>query len=190
MPSHFRYFPVVSYQTSPEGRRTLLTNIMRRIVLHKMVQSRDVLFDQYTVRDGERPDIVAHKYYDDPTLDWLVLYSNQMLHPQFDWYMGYHDFKAYLAGKYGSVEEAHRQIHHYEKRFLERRKLPNGEYTEELWLIVDRTTYFQTPANQRKAITAYQYENELNRSRQNIKLIHRSFVGRILKEIETLLQNA
>lgn len=180
--------PIVNYECDATRRKVLLTNIARRYVVQKTVLGRSMLFETYNVQDGERPDVVAHRYYGDSQLDWLVMLANQILHPQFDWFMGYQDFKAFLAGKYGSVEDAHRTIHSYEKQLVVSRQLLDGTATEDFWVTVDRTTYLATPAETRREVTCYEYEKRINQARQRIQLIHKSYANQIKREIETLIK--
>lgn len=188
MPSYFDFYPQVLYQSDSAGRSVVLTNIARRFVVRKSVLGRQLLFDSWHVRDGERPDVVAAKYYQDSSLDWLVMMANEIVDPQFQWYMGYQDFKAFLIGKYGSVEEAHRTTHHYEQLMLESRFLNDGTETKELWLEIDSTTYHHTPEDHRKCVSCYTYEDLLNKKRQNIQLIHRSYASQIVREVETVIK--
>lgn len=188
MASFLTFMPKVIYSTDANDRKLIITNIARRFVLQKAVLGRSILFETWQVGDGERPDIVAARYYEDSSLDWLVMLANEILHPQFDWFMGYQDFKAFLGGKYGSVEDAHRTVHHYEKQVLVPRALLDGTMTDEMWVEIDSTTYHSTPEETRRTITCFQYEDKINKARQQIQLIHKSYAGQITSEIETLIK--
>ena len=40
----------------------------------------------------ERPDSVAHDFYGDSGLDWVVLTTNNIIHVRDEWPMGSQDF--------------------------------------------------------------------------------------------------
>ena len=87
------------------------------------------------VRDGDTPDILAAKVYNDPEAHWMILYANDMVDPQFDWPMTSTVFPKYIVDKYRAMAEADEgqtlqdfeviawtqnltnpaSIHHYEK---------------------------------------------------------------------------
>jgi hypothetical protein len=70
-------------------------------------------FTKYQIIGDERPDNVAYKIYNDETLDWLVLLSNNILNVQTEWPLSQQAFDNFLIDKYGS-EEVLNQVHHYE----------------------------------------------------------------------------
>lgn len=89
---------------------TLATNIFSRVKLDDSIASDASIYYPYEVKEGERPDHIANNYYNDPTLDWLVYFSNKLLDPYFEWPMGQFEFDRYIVDKYGSIEEAERRI--------------------------------------------------------------------------------
>ena len=77
--SYFKNFPTISYGDA------LVTNIIARAKLDSTVRNKASVFFPYTVRDGERPDIIAGNYYEDPNFAWLIYLANEMLDPYFEW---------------------------------------------------------------------------------------------------------
>lgn len=187
MSNFFTFFPTVMYPVS-SSEQVLLTNVSRRAVLREKLKLRTVLFFPYSLRDGDRPDVVAHKVYNNSNLDWLVLLTNQIIDPRFDWVKGYSDFEAFLVSKYGSVEQTHRTTHEYHKIVQVSRELPGGGETPERYVVVDETTYNNTPDDYRRRISKYDYENNLNESRRSIQLIKIEFIPQILREMDVLLR--
>ena len=57
-------------------------------------------FTKYIVQGDDRPDNVATKVYDDPTLDWVVLISNNIVNVQSEFSMSQADFNTYVTEKY------------------------------------------------------------------------------------------
>lgn len=171
---YFSKFPVLQYDiagTNVEFKTVI--NLLKRVRLREKVKNNLFIYYDYDVMDGERPDIVAEKYYGSSQYHWLVLFSNSIVDPLFEWPLEYNDFIALVEKKYGSVPEAHRVVHHYELS-------PSG-------LIIDEDTYNATPAGDRRSVSNYEYEEELNDTRRSIKLIDKTYLGAIDAELEALL---
>ena len=107
---HFYYYPTVEYGTET------LVNIMLRGKIRDAVLEKTALYYQYNIKDGQRPDIVADKYYGSPKLTWAIFYANNMFHPVYDWPMDYRVFSKYLESKYGVSypRGSLSAVHHYE----------------------------------------------------------------------------
>ena len=52
----------------------------------------------------ERPDQIANKIYDDESLDWVVLVSNNILNIREEWPLPQSVFDKYLLEKYGTYD--------------------------------------------------------------------------------------
>ena len=66
--TYFSKYPVYQYDLEDNQNRKLITDILRRVAMKANVLANTQVFDNYTVKDGEQPDIVADKYYGDSTL--------------------------------------------------------------------------------------------------------------------------
>lgn len=100
MSSLFRNFTTTSYNGSTA------TNLMLRAAYNEVVKSKSVLFYPYTVSEGERPDTIAGNYYGDPKYDWVVMLTNDIVDPYYDWPLSNYDFYQFVSGKYGSATAA------------------------------------------------------------------------------------
>lgn len=96
---HFRHFPKINYSDS------LVTNVMVRAKVRDIILNNADAYYPYTVRDGQRPDYIARKYYGSDAYTWLVFYSNDMFDPIFDWVMNPREFNDYMRKKYGNLED-------------------------------------------------------------------------------------
>lgn len=113
---YFGSFPKIDYSMdgSQEVKETV-TNIFKRYAILRSVLSNAGSYVLYEVEDGETPEILAEKAYNDAGAGWIILYANQIMDPQFDWPLSDNNFKNYIIEKYGSVANAQTTIHHYEK---------------------------------------------------------------------------
>ena len=78
-------------------------NLFRRIKLRTISTEQLANFQFYNIIGGERPDQVAFKFYDDPSLDWVILLTNNIINVQTEWPMDNKSFEKYLEDKYGDT---------------------------------------------------------------------------------------
>lgn len=107
MPDYFIQFPRLVYAN------TECLDISRRVGMSDEMKNNITAFYPYEITDGMRSDLVAHAYYGDAFIDWLIYLSNGIVDPYYGWYLGQHDFEDFITKKYGSMENASRRIKHY-----------------------------------------------------------------------------
>lgn len=111
-------FPLVRYTVDKKllNEYDTVRNILFRIGFIKEVIETNVnSYYYYTIKDGDRPEILAEKVYGDPEAYWMILYPNSIVDPYYDWPMDDRTFQKYIIDKYGSIEWAKTNWHHYEK---------------------------------------------------------------------------
>lgn len=113
---YFGNFPKIQYSISDDKNiKESVTDIFKRFAILREIMSNASSYVLYEVEDGETPEILAEKVYNDPGAGWIILYANQIIDPQFDWPLSDDNFKKYIISKYGSVANAQTTYHHYEK---------------------------------------------------------------------------
>jgi hypothetical protein len=175
----FRPYPTISYRIPGTKKSIPVTDITRRFAVSDFIRNAKVTFDEYHIQDGERPDIVANDYYDDPTLDWLILLTNEIQDPYYEWPLSYEQFNAYLKQKYGTIEYTLNTTHHYEKIIQKNSTGSDGiqqRIYPEKTLEVDYTTFAALPFTDRKEVTILEYEQDLNEQRRHIYLLDLHYV--------------
>ncbi len=108
----FKHYPLVRYGN------TVAVNILSKIAFQKDNDKSYYTYHPYTVKEGERAEMVAHYYYGDPGYDWVVYYSNMIVDPYFDWPMDTRTFKSFIENKYGSLSEAQSKIKFYRSNYI------------------------------------------------------------------------
>ena len=81
---YFEKFPTYEYDLKNTDKRTLITDLLRRVNLRSNVAANTLVFDEYNVADGESPDIVASKYYGNSMYHWVVVTVNNVK-SHYDW---------------------------------------------------------------------------------------------------------
>ena len=110
--AYFSKFPLMAYDMAGNENYKLLPNILRRVKLRSGIRSGAFLFDNYDVRDGERPEDIAFKLYGDPELHWVILMTNNITDRYYQWPLTQPQFQEYIKDKYGAGSED--AVHHYE----------------------------------------------------------------------------
>lgn len=118
MSNFFDKFPLVRFTVDRKllSERDTVRNILFRVGIIKEVMEQNVdAYYYYDVRDSDRPETLAERIYGDPEAHWIILYANNIYDPYYDWPMDDRTFQKYIIKKYGSIEWAKTNYHHYEK---------------------------------------------------------------------------
>ena len=107
---YFQNFPYTFYSLDDITTTQVVTNITLRVRLSDELKKNLSLFDQYDIKDGETPEIVADKFYTNSQLHWIVLHTNDILDARFDWPLDTNSLVLYAQGKYNNINAPH----HYE----------------------------------------------------------------------------
>ena len=102
---YFNTLPKI-FTTDESGNVLLLTNILTRAKIIDSLQNNPLLFYEYAIQNGDTPEIISHKYYGDPYKYWIILYSNQILDPIWQWPMDDNIFDQYINVKYATQAAA------------------------------------------------------------------------------------
>lgn len=182
--------------TDKYGNSVIYRNIMARLSIIPSVLKNPLLYYDYDLQEGDTPEIVAHKYYGDVNRYWIVLFSNQMMDPQWDWPLNYKNLVDYIEDKYTNPTG----LHSYEKVITTTNLAENMVTTnrfmiseEEYDAIIPATNTF-TISNQiiqyelsKNSLTNYEYEVRLNDEKRSIKLLNRDYAGQLEKEFQSLM---
>lgn len=186
----FDRWPTVSYDIKKNGKPLELTNITLRFKINDLLRDKSVVMYDYDVQDGERADIIAYKYYDDETLDWVIYLINNIIDPQFQWPLDDQSFERYMRNKYGSLQAANQTVHAYEKILREQSVFFDGTIIPEKRVIVDKETYDLTTPSLRRTIDKYTYELELNEARSRIKILDKRYITGLISTYESSVEKA
>ena len=62
---YFDSFPTVPYDAIGNGNPKAVTNLLRRVAVRAKIKNNTALYDTYDVKEGETPELIAHKLYGD-----------------------------------------------------------------------------------------------------------------------------
>ena len=107
---YFKSFPVIPYDSKGDLDFKDVTNLLRRVGMRTKLKTNTFLYDTYNVKEGETPEMIAHKLYGDPQLHWIILIINEITDRYHQWPMSGMQFLDFINDKYSNPDG----IHHYE----------------------------------------------------------------------------
>ena len=140
--SYFRQVPNFEYVNRTKGNTDIsnyinVKNLFKRGKIRPDIFQNLNFFTKYKIIGDDRPDNVAYKEYNDSSLDWVVLLSNNILNIQSEWPLPQSSFDEVMLEKYGTYEKLHSGVHHYETVEIKNSKggiiLPGGLETPNKW---------------------------------------------------------
>jgi hypothetical protein len=118
MSSYFQRVPDFNYVSrlpdSKIGDYIRVKNLFKKGKLREDIFQNLAFFEKYKIVGDDRPDNVAFEIYNDSSLDWIVLLSNNVLNVQSEWPLPQTDFDRFVLDKYGDYDTLYNGIHHYE----------------------------------------------------------------------------
>ena len=171
---YFANFPIIAYDSVGNGDFKLVTNLLKRVALRTKVRTNTLLYDTYDVKDGETPEMIADKLYDDPQLHWVVLFVNNITDRYHQWPMASIQFNQFVNDKYTNIDA----VHHYEIAQT------SGDTSIKINIGTDTTGYSEADLT---TITNYEYEVERQDTLRKIRLLDGAYIEQFQEEFETLM---
>jgi len=196
---YFSQIPNLAYVDRTKGEKTIsafknVKNLFKRAQLREDIFSDLTYFTKYKIIGDERPDNVAEKYYEDPTLDWIVLLSNNITNIQTEWPLNEYSYNNFLIDKYGT-EEKLQETHHYECTGV--KNSIGGIIVEEgLHVPVGfAVTYFDyvlssnvSATNLTKEVSNFEYENNIQDAKRNIFILKPEYLSVVFNDLENIME--
>ena len=171
---YFANFPLIVYDSVGDGNFKIVTNLLKRVAMRTKVRTNTLLFDTYDVKEGETPEMIADKLYDDPELHWVVLFVNNITDRYHQWPMNFGQFNTFIADKYSNIDA----VHHYEI------SQTSGDTSVKIDIGTDTTGYSEADLT---TITNREFEEERQDTLRQIRLLDRSYIEQFVQEFETLM---
>lgn len=172
---YFNMFPQIAYDIKGDGEVKAVTNILKRLALRNELLNDYTIFDRYDVEEGETPESIADLVYGDVNLHWIVCYANNIVDRYHDWPMRSMQFLSYVNDKYSNPNG----IHHYEIT------QQSGSTKVKVNIGPDNTDHSGATA-----ITNFEYEEELQNQKRQIRLIDPSFITEIVSEFQERMKES
>lgn len=150
--NYFKIVPdlVLSTPSSVDGSATTtVKNIFRSIRFRSDMKRYIQYYEEYVIKDNEKPSDVAYQFYDNPNYDWIILLFNNIKDVDNEWPLSTQRVNELINKKYSNPYG----VHHYETKKIEFNGieiLPEG-------LIVKSDFNFMSPAQ----MTGYQFSGTI-----------------------------
>lgn len=138
-----------------------ITDLTTQLKYNTSMINNSYYFISYTINDGDTPESICYKLYNDGTLDWILLEVNNIIDPFYDWPLTTYELSEFCKTKYNN---AIYNIHHYEL---------NG-------IVVNSTIPGAEP------ITNFDYENRKNDIKRKIKIPTEEFMNDFIFSYEII----
>ena len=197
---YFRQVPNFEYISRNKGEKQIsnydnVKNLFKRGKLREDIFGDLSFFTKYQITGDERPDNVAYKFYNESTLDWVILLSNNILNIQTEWPMTQYTFDKYLLDNYGDYNNLYNGTHHYEVTEAITTSqgiivVPKGTKVDSGYSI----TYYDyglstevTKSNIGTAISNYEYENKIQEDKRGIFVLKPIYLNVLFNDMDNIM---
>lgn len=94
MSNFFYFYPSIVYN------KQIVTDLLVRAKIKESWLNDPRLYYDYKYKDSDRPEHLAHKYYGEEELHWIILFTNNIFDANWDFPMDYWTFNKYIEDKY------------------------------------------------------------------------------------------
>ena len=199
MSSYFQRVPDFNYVSrlpdSKIGDYIRVKNLFKKGKLREDIFQNLAFFEKYKIVGDDRPDNVAFEIYNDSSLDWVVLLSNNVLNVQSEWPLPQTDFDRFVLDKYGDYDTLYNGIHHYETTEVKNTQgvtiIPAGLQVDSSYSVsyYDFFTDLQvTTGNLAIPVTNYEYEEKVENDKRNIFLLKPRYLNIVFDDMEEIME--
>ena len=198
MSSYFNLIPNFDYVSRlPDAKISdyiRVKNFFKRVNLREDIYQDLTFFTKYSILGDDRPDNVANKVYQNPSLDWIILLANNITHIPTEWPMAQNDFDGFMLEKYDNYNNLYNGVHHHEtievKDSNDITIVPAGlnvssDFTQTYYDYYMKKV--ETASNITRPVTNYEYEEKLENKKREIFIMKQEYLGVILDDIEDLM---
>ena len=183
--SYFDRFPSMLYDISKPGvtepKIVVTKDIIRRVKLRSNIADNIFSYDPYDIKDGERPDILAHQFYGTSKLAWVILITNEIHDLYEDWPRTERELTKMITKKYTNPDAEHHK----------ERPQASGDTT----VMVKTTANFYdlvtdvgvTQNFPSVSVSNREYEERENEKKRTIKILRPALVQDFIKEFDNII---
>ena len=166
------------YDVKNNGNFKLLPDILRRVKQRNAIKSGQFIFDTYDVKNGEKPEDIAYKWFGDAQLHWVILMTNDVTDRYYQWPMNDAQFEEFIADKYSNPDA----VHHYEITKSSGRTTGQGPNDYSHLVEVNSDT------DNAISISNREYEERVQDKNRSIRLLNQRFLSDFLEEFDKLIK--
>jgi hypothetical protein len=173
-----RSLPDLLYNFGPSSvdPKFLVTkNIWRRAEILREYKTSLAMFNEYVVMNGERPEDIALKFYNNPFYNWVLLVINDITNFHEQWPRSTQQLQEYAAAKYDNPTATKDYVTYEVKKGTDV-IVPAGKIVPSTFQVTYYDGSTTVTANPVASRSYYQYEEEINANKEKIQLVKPEFV--------------
>jgi hypothetical protein len=185
---YFDSFPVIVYDSVGNGTYKDVTNILRRVAMRSKIKQNTLIYDTYDVKEGETPEMIADRLYNDPELHWVILIVNDITDRYHQWPLSTSQFLAFINDKYVNADGTSNVdgVHHYE--------IPQSSGDTKTKIEVYQNSALYTGDSDFYAsasiVTNFEYEENEQDEKRKIRLLDPSYIDQFVTEFKALMKES
>ena len=113
---YFQQFPKIFYDfpnySGDDTFLQVLTDITANVRVRKAILEDITLYDEYDMREGDTPEIIAERIYGNAQYHWIIMLANQRYDYLADFPLSSVELEEHIIDKYGA--DHINDVHHYE----------------------------------------------------------------------------
>jgi hypothetical protein len=211
MANYFNYYPKVVYNLNNNQALDTVVNLTTNFSFIGDLIDNSSVYYEYTIADGDTPEIVSHKIYSEPFYHWIILRFNNIIDVKTQWPCDYNTLIQNIENYYSqfagpgqtglewAMSNYHSQYRIETKTYqgLIEQTVEKYEIDAATWASLSpSTTQYVLPGNvvmtldvSKDRKTFYEYELELNEKKRNIKILKNEFITPVKEEFVRIMTN-
>jgi hypothetical protein len=185
---YFKSFPKIPYDSYGNYDFKVVTNLLRRVSVRAKIKTNTLIYDTYDVKNGETPESIAYKLYDDARLHWVVLLVNDITDRYHQWPLSYIQFNKYVSEKYVNEDGSSNVngVHHYEIAQSSGDTKTKIEVYNNSALYTGDSDFYASAST----VTNFEYEENEQDKKRKIRLLDPRYLDQFVEDCKTLMRES
>ena len=182
--------PDLMYNFSPnqlDAKFILAKNIWKRGEILKEFKTSISLFDEFVVRNGERPEDISTQLYKNPFYNWTILIINDITDYYSQWPRSVKQLQEFVDNKYsqpmGTKYYVTTEVTDDDGNII----CPAGKIVPQTFQVAYYNGSTTVTANPTVSVSNYQYEEQLNAKKEKIQVIRPTVIEEFVNVYYQLL---
>ena len=182
--------PDLMYNFSPnqlDAKFILAKNIWKRGEILKEFKTSISLFDEFVVRNGERPEDISTQLYKNPFYNWTILIINDITDYYSQWPRSVKQLQEFVDNKYsqpmGTKYYVTTEVTDDNGNII----CPAGKIVPQTFQVAYYNGSTTVTANPTVSVSNYQYEEQLNAKKERIQVVRPTVIEEFVNVYYQLL---
>jgi len=182
--------PDLMYNFSPnqlDAKFILAKNIWKRGEILNEFKTSISLFDEYIVKNGERPEDISTQLYKNPFYNWTILIINDITDYYSQWPRSVKQLQEFVDNKYsqpmGTKYYVTTEVTDDDGNII----CPAGKIVPQTFQVAYYNGSTTVTANPTVSVSNYQYEEQLNAKKEKIQVIRPTVIEEFVNVYYQLL---